>query len=103
MYSAEYLSLIAINATPIVYDFYFMYYRLGRTPEFLIYGHGQQRRAVIEALRLVENGKNNGRESAGHKLDELASGNTVQSFKEVSKKWQKFVTQVHLSYLQNTN
>ncbi|XP_026661928.2 ATP-dependent DNA helicase SRS2-like protein At4g25120 [Phoenix dactylifera] len=71
--------------------------KLGRTPEFLIYGHGQQRRAVIEALRLVENGKKNGRESAGHKLDEFTSGNTAQSFKEKSKKWQKFVTQAKAS------
>nr|XP_019705328.1 ATP-dependent DNA helicase SRS2-like protein At4g25120 isoform X1 [Elaeis guineensis] len=71
--------------------------KLGRTPEFLIYGHGQQRRAVIEALRLVENGKKNGRESAGHKLDEFTSGNLAQSFKETSKKWQKFVTQAKAS------
>ncbi|KAG1354352.1 ATP-dependent DNA helicase SRS2-like protein [Cocos nucifera] len=71
--------------------------KLGHTPEFLIYGHGQQRRAVIEAMRLVENGKKNGRESAGHKLDEFTSGNTVQSFKETSKKWQKFVTQAKAS------
>ncbi|KDO44825.1 hypothetical protein CISIN_1g001127mg [Citrus sinensis] len=31
--------------------------KLERTSEFLIYGHGQQRRAIIEAVRLLENEK----------------------------------------------
>ncbi|XP_070681530.1 ATP-dependent DNA helicase SRS2-like protein At4g25120 isoform X1 [Malus domestica] len=31
--------------------------KLERTPEFFIYGHGQQRRAVIEAVRLSEDEK----------------------------------------------
>ncbi|KAL2539989.1 P-loop containing nucleoside triphosphate hydrolase superfamily protein [Abeliophyllum distichum] len=65
--------------------------KFGRTPDFLIYGHGQQRRAVIEALRLLEDGK----KSANHelsKLTELAVINCPQNFKDKSKKWLKFVT-----------
>ncbi|CAH1433076.1 unnamed protein product [Lactuca virosa] len=30
--------------------------RVGRTPEFLVYGQGQQRKAVIEVVRLSESG-----------------------------------------------
>lgn len=68
--------------------------KLGRTSEFLIYGHGQQRRAVIEALRLLENGRKS-EVIGGHKLDEIANG--AENFKEKSKKWQKFVTQAKAS------
>ncbi|KAL6134717.1 hypothetical protein ACLB2K_066945 [Fragaria x ananassa] len=39
--------------------------KLERTPEFLIYGHGQQRRAIIEAVRLSENGKSRPKHSVG--------------------------------------
>jgi len=70
------------------------HHRLDRTPEFQIYGHGQQRKAVIEALRLMEDGRKKGQE-LGHKLDEFSSSDLARSFKEKSKKWQKFVTQVH--------
>ncbi|CAL5366696.1 unnamed protein product [Camellia sinensis] len=42
---------------------------LGRTPEFLICGHGQQRRAIIEAVRLLGNGKNRQNQDA-HRHDE---------------------------------
>ncbi|KAJ6808204.1 ATP-dependent DNA helicase SRS2-like protein isoform X1 [Iris pallida] len=71
--------------------------KLDRTPEFLIYGHGQQRRAVIEALRLMEDGKQNGQESGSHKIDDFSSGDSAHIFKEKSKKWQKFVTQAKAS------
>ncbi|KAJ4778517.1 ATP-dependent DNA helicase PcrA [Rhynchospora pubera] len=62
--------------------------RLGRTTEFLVYGHGQQRRAVMEAMRLVENDKNASREF---------SNDGMKSFKETSKKWEKFVTKAKAS------
>lgn len=70
--------------------------KLDRTPEFQIYGHGQQRKAVIEALRLMEDGRKKGQE-LGHKLDEFSSSDLARSFKEKSKKWQKFVTQAKAS------
>ncbi|XP_049395732.1 ATP-dependent DNA helicase SRS2-like protein At4g25120 [Solanum stenotomum] len=63
--------------------------KLGRTPEFLIYGHGQQRRAVIEAVRLLDDKKNGPRDE----LCQLDDKNSPQHFKERSKKWLKFVTQ----------
>ncbi|XP_069151214.1 ATP-dependent DNA helicase SRS2-like protein At4g25120 isoform X2 [Solanum lycopersicum] len=63
--------------------------KLGRTPEFLIYGHGQQRRAVIEAVRLLNDKKNGPRDE----LCQLNDKNSPQHFKERSKKWLKFVTQ----------
>uniref|UniRef100_A0A1S4CJB2 DNA 3'-5' helicase n=2 Tax=Nicotiana TaxID=4085 RepID=A0A1S4CJB2_TOBAC len=62
---------------------------LGRTPEFLIYGHGQQRRAVIEAVRLLDDKKKEPRDEL-HQLNDM---NSPQHFKEKSKKWLKFVTQ----------
>ncbi|XP_075111265.1 ATP-dependent DNA helicase SRS2-like protein At4g25120 [Nicotiana tabacum] len=63
--------------------------KLGRTPEFLIYGHGQQRRAVIEAVRLLDDKKKEPRDEL-HQLNDM---NSPQHFKEKSKKWLKFVTQ----------
>ncbi|KAG6649008.1 hypothetical protein CIPAW_07G183200 [Carya illinoinensis] len=71
--------------------------KLGRTPEFLIYGHGQQRRAIIEALRLSENEK--GRQSHNACiLGEDSSGITSpQYFKDKSKTWLKFVTKAKAS------
>ncbi|KAL3341841.1 hypothetical protein AABB24_026054 [Solanum stoloniferum] len=63
--------------------------KLGRTPEFLIYGHGQQRRAVIEAVRLLDDKKKGPRDE----LCQLNDKNSPQYFKERSKKWLKFVTQ----------
>lgn len=74
-----------------------MYHRLGRTPEFLIYGPGQQRRAVIEALRIMENDQNSAQETTVQKFEDLPIPSTdiVKSLKENSKKWLKFVTQVH--------
>ncbi|KAG8080511.1 hypothetical protein GUJ93_ZPchr0007g3373 [Zizania palustris] len=67
--------------------------KLGRTSEFIIYGHGQQRRAVIEAERLLENDKNSGlRDAIKH-----YGGDIKNSFKDKAKKWQKFVTQAKAS------
>ncbi|KAK6926254.1 UvrD-like helicase, ATP-binding domain [Dillenia turbinata] len=70
--------------------------KLGRTSEFLIYGHGQQRRAIIEAVRLAENSKN--RERNDVCIQEGFNGITSpEYFKDKSKKWQKFVTQAKAS------
>lgn len=65
-------------------------WRLGRTSEFIIYGHGQQRRAIIEAERLLEHGKSDGLGDAVKQYD----GDIKHSFKDKAKKWLKFVTQV---------
>lgn len=67
--------------------------RLGRTPEFLIYGHGQQRKAIIEAVRLLEDEKRRDNPELC-KLTELSDINSPKNFKDKSKKWLKFVTQV---------
>ena len=68
--------------------------RLGCTSEFLIYGHGQQRRAIIEAVRLLENEKSRQNHDACI-LGEDSNGITsLQLFKDKSKKWLKFVAQV---------
>ena len=67
---------------------------MGRTPEFFIYGNGQQRRAIIEAVRLLENGKNKQNQDALKLAEEINGINSPQYFKDKSKKWQKFVTQV---------
>ncbi|XP_050945735.1 ATP-dependent DNA helicase SRS2-like protein At4g25120 isoform X2 [Cucumis melo] len=65
-------------------------YRLERTSDFSIYGHGQQRRAIIEAVRLLEN------EKSKQKLDTDILGDALKDvapmkFKDKSKKWQTFV------------
>ncbi|KXG36276.2 hypothetical protein SORBI_3002G310300 [Sorghum bicolor] len=67
--------------------------KLGRTSEFIIYGHGQQRRAVIEAERLLENDKNNGVGDTTKQYD----ADIKNSFKDKAKKWQKFITQAKAS------
>lgn len=60
----------------------------------MIYGQGQQRRAIIEAVRLLENGKNM-QNCDPNKLDgESNDINSPRNFKDKSKKWLKFVTQV---------
>jgi len=76
--------------------------RLGRSAEFLVYGHGQQRRAVIEATRLaaleiqilpggtVEN------DSSEAKGNETGNDFSPAMWKEKAKKWQQFVAQVSL-------
>ena len=66
----------------------------------MVYGHGQQRRAVIEAIRLSENGK----KKSNYKLqqaDEVSGVSSPQYFKDESKKWLKYVTKVsgQFSYL----
>ncbi|KAI8564470.1 hypothetical protein RHMOL_Rhmol03G0183900 [Rhododendron molle] len=71
--------------------------KLGRTPEFLIYGHGQQRRAIIEAIRLLENGKNMQNQDSRLLDEELKGVNSPEYFKDKSKKWQKFVAQAKAS------
>ena len=65
-------------------------WRLGRTSEFIIYGHGQQRRAIIEAERILEHAKSDGLGDAVQQYD----GDIKNSFKDKAKKWLKFVTQV---------
>ncbi|KAH7688043.1 DNA helicase protein [Dioscorea alata] len=70
--------------------------KLGRTSEFLIYGHAQQRRAVIEALRLAESEYQDGQDKI-HKFEKTYGDCNAQTFKEKSKKWQKFVTQAKAS------
>ncbi|KAG8390211.1 hypothetical protein BUALT_Bualt01G0060100 [Buddleja alternifolia] len=66
--------------------------KLGRTPDFLIYGHGQQRKAIIEVVRLLEDGKRKTNNELC-KLTELSDINSPKHFKDKSKKWLKFVTQ----------
>ncbi|KAL5858965.1 hypothetical protein ACOSQ4_000261 [Xanthoceras sorbifolium] len=71
--------------------------KLQRTSEFLIYGHGQQRRAIIEAVRLLENEKSIPDHDAC-KLGEGSNGmECPQYYKDRSKKWQKFVTRAKAS------
>lgn len=70
-------------------------YRLGRTSEFLIYGHGHQRRAIIEAVRLLEKEKNGVQNhDASNHAEDFNGIMSPENFKDKSKKWQKFVTQV---------
>ncbi|XP_020519936.1 ATP-dependent DNA helicase SRS2-like protein At4g25120 isoform X1 [Amborella trichopoda] len=71
--------------------------KLGRTSEFLLYGPGQQRRAVIEAVRLMEVDKMTSRDVVVHKVGEDSKSGTLGSCKDKSKKWQKFVTQAKAS------
>ncbi|XP_028553260.1 ATP-dependent DNA helicase SRS2-like protein At4g25120 isoform X2 [Dendrobium catenatum] len=68
---------------------------LGRTAEFLIYGHGQQRRAIIEALRLT-NGEEK-KEIEIEACEELNGCDIARSLKANSKKWLKFVIQAKTS------
>ncbi|KAK4777262.1 hypothetical protein SAY87_017449 [Trapa incisa] len=71
--------------------------KLGRTHEFSVFGQGQQRRAVIEAMRLLGN-ETSGQNNELCKLEEdpitIAS---THYCKDKSKKWQKFVTQAKAS------
>lgn len=68
--------------------------RLGRTSEFLVYGPGQQRRAVIEAVRLFGNHKDTQICNAYRTSENLNPTNSPKCFKDKSRRWQKFVTQV---------
>ncbi|XP_031259417.1 ATP-dependent DNA helicase SRS2-like protein At4g25120 [Pistacia vera] len=71
--------------------------KLGRTSDFLIYGHGQQRRAIIEAIRLLENEKNGQNHVVCKPFEDSNDMRFPQHFKDKSKKWQKFVTQAKAS------
>ncbi|CAN7119268.1 unnamed protein product [Brassica rapa subsp. narinosa] len=76
--------------------------KLQRTSEFSVYGHGQQRRAIIEAVRLYEEGKNGSSTSAACESAEGHSGAGAGAVcpeyaKDRSKKWQKYVTQAKAS------
>ncbi|XP_076930968.1 ATP-dependent DNA helicase SRS2-like protein At4g25120 [Bidens hawaiensis] len=66
--------------------------KLGRTPEFLLYGQGQQRKAVFEAVRLTET-------SDSDKLCNEAdvTKNRLEDFREKAKKWLKFVSKAKAS------
>nr|XP_043616091.1 ATP-dependent DNA helicase SRS2-like protein At4g25120 [Erigeron canadensis] len=72
--------------------------KVGRTPDFLLYGQGQQRKAVVEAVRLTESGKKLST-SDSDKLSEVSnvSKNGPEDFREKSKKWLKFVAQAKSS------
>ncbi|KAH9770509.1 dna helicase [Citrus sinensis] len=71
--------------------------KLERTSEFLIYGHGQQRRAIIEAVRLLENEKSKQNDNACKPVDDSNRMRCLEYLKDKSKKWQKFVTQAKAS------
>ncbi|KAJ1405099.1 UvrD-like helicase, ATP-binding domain [Sesbania bispinosa] len=71
--------------------------KLGRTSEFLIYGQGQQRNAIIEAVRILENGKSRHKDGALLIGEMSNSLTTPKQFKDKAKKWQKFVTQAKAS------
>ncbi|XP_038686445.1 ATP-dependent DNA helicase SRS2-like protein At4g25120 isoform X3 [Tripterygium wilfordii] len=65
--------------------------KLERTPEFLIYGHGQQRRAIIEAIRLLGNEKSIKQCHDACNLGDFNGIAAPQNLKIKSKKWQNFV------------
>ncbi|KAK0589617.1 hypothetical protein LWI29_016388 [Acer saccharum] len=71
--------------------------KLHRTSEFLLYGNGQQRRAIIEAVRLLENEKSKPDHDACKPGEDFNGMKCLQYFKDESKKWQKFVTQAKAS------
>ncbi|XP_074317759.1 ATP-dependent DNA helicase SRS2-like protein At4g25120 [Silene latifolia] len=70
--------------------------KLSRTSDFIIYGHGQQRRAVVEAIRLLDCEKDT-QKLAGSETSGLTDDTRLHSFKDKSQKWQKFVTQAKAS------
>ncbi|CAM8908704.1 unnamed protein product [Rhodiola kirilowii] len=63
--------------------------KLDRTPEFVLFGHGQQRRTIIEAVRLWETEKNK------DCVEDIQGDPKL--FKDKAKRWQKFVTQAKAS------
>ncbi|KAE8056866.1 hypothetical protein FH972_013602 [Carpinus fangiana] len=71
--------------------------KLGRTSEFLIYGHGQQRKATIEAVRLLENEKSRQNHNACILGEGSNSITSLQHLKDKSRKWLKFVTKAKAS------
>ncbi|CAI9091956.1 OLC1v1027080C1 [Oldenlandia corymbosa var. corymbosa] len=64
--------------------------KLGRTAEFLIYGHGQQRRAVIEAVRILKDKKKMLNKESEMEV-EVSGVSSPQHFKDKSKRWLKYV------------
>ncbi|XP_022995240.1 ATP-dependent DNA helicase SRS2-like protein At4g25120 [Cucurbita maxima] len=64
--------------------------KLERTSDFSIYGHGQQRRAIIEAVRLLENEKSKQKVDSNI-LDDASKDVAPLHLKDKSKKWQTFV------------
>ncbi|CAO2827047.1 unnamed protein product, partial [Amaranthus hypochondriacus] len=82
--------------------------KLDRTSDFLIYGHGQQKKAVVEAIRLYES-EGGIKKLDAHEMTKSSDDVKIQNFKERSQKWQKFVTQAKASgktieeYLQKGN
>ncbi len=79
--------------------------RLGRTAEFLVYGHSQQRRAVIEATRLASMETDTaqagssvttplGISTTDTKPQVQANVQNLVACKDKAKKWLQFVTQV---------
>ncbi|KAL8199775.1 hypothetical protein R6Q57_013343 [Mikania cordata] len=72
--------------------------KAGRTPEFLLYGQGQQRKAVIEAVRLAESEKNlQILDSDKLCTESNFRKNCLEDFREKAKKWLKFVSQAKAS------
>ncbi|XP_024395416.1 ATP-dependent DNA helicase SRS2-like protein At4g25120 isoform X5 [Physcomitrium patens] len=73
--------------------------KLGRSAEFLVYGHGQQRRAVIEATRLATIEIQTGQGESAEIDTSITEGSVTDSnsnpsmWKDKAKKWQQFVTQ----------
>ncbi|KAL5195647.1 Structural maintenance of chromosomes protein 5 [Glycine soja] len=62
-------------------------------------GWGQQRNAIIEAIRLLEIGKSENKDGA-LLIGELSNSlNNPKQFKDKAKKWQKFVAQVAFEVL----
>ncbi|PKI54564.1 hypothetical protein CRG98_025078 [Punica granatum] len=71
--------------------------KLGRTQEFTIFGQGQQRRAVIEAMRLLRNENSKQDDELCKFVEDPGGINSPQYLKDKSRKWQKFVTQAKAS------
>ncbi|KAL2325055.1 hypothetical protein Fmac_024113 [Flemingia macrophylla] len=71
--------------------------KLGRTSDFLLYGQGQQRNAIIEAIRLLED-KRSANKDGALLIGELSNSlKNPKQFKDKAKKWQNFVTQAKAS------
>ncbi|XP_010555600.1 PREDICTED: ATP-dependent DNA helicase SRS2-like protein At4g25120 isoform X2 [Tarenaya hassleriana] len=71
--------------------------KLERTSEFSVFGNGQQRRAIIEAVRLYEKEKKKNNSNACEFGDDLNETLCPEYFKDGSKRWLKYVTQAKAS------
>ncbi|KAJ6358563.1 hypothetical protein OIU76_000304 [Salix suchowensis] len=70
--------------------------KLGRSSEFLIYGHGHQRRAIIEALRLLEKEKSGVQNDDASKLAQDSKDIvSPEYFKDKVKEMAKFINVLH--------